>query len=499
MFLLALLLAAPAEDLQARLRHLEAVAAAWAPAPSPDGTRVAFLTTLFGTRQAASVALEGSYPLQLTDESEGVLAVRSLPPEAKEVVVALRGGRPRLLLVDDEGSAPVPIDPQPGDQFLGGTTRDGKKLFYAVQSEGKVSLRTFTTETRQIAEVTPPPPAAGRQPAAGTLALEDALSGLFALGPPTADGRSLLALVRRDGSEGVVLLDTVAARGDLLVSAEKPGRFRQPRFSPDGRTVYVLTDAGRQTLGVDSIAVQGHARKTVYAPAQDVEAFALSEDGHRLAVALESNGQDVFALLDFPTLRVQPMAVPPAGTLAEGGMAWDRSGERLFFGWQQADDTTDVWELRVGRGTPTRLTRSPRPGLSRDAILRPRPAQAGDLRAWLWKPADEGKPRLAVMIARQPIRPVFDKRIAALNFAGFAVLGVGGKGAERAALSFLDSASGFDSRPPLLLDPDGIVEQRSKWGGVVSGAGQAGAGSELDPDRPDLRALVRFAMRGAGH
>jgi hypothetical protein len=50
----------------------------------------------------------------------------------------------------------------------------------------------------------------------------------------------------------------------------------------------------------------------------------------------------------------------------------------------------------------------------------------------------------------------------------------------------------------LLLDPDGIVEQRSKWGGVVSGAGQAGAGSELDPDRPDLRALVRFAMRGAG-
>jgi dipeptidyl aminopeptidase/acylaminoacyl peptidase len=498
MIALALLLAAPAGELQGRLRHLEAAAAAWAPAPSPDGSRVAFLTTLFGTRQAASVSVAGSYPVQLTDEPEGASEVRYLPPEAKQLlVVAVREGQRRLLLVDGEGHAAVPVDPGAGDQLPGGFTRDGTKLFYAVHAGGKVSLRTFSPETRKVTEVTPPPPAAGQQPAAGSLPLEEGLSGLFALGPPSPDGRSILALVRRAGEEAVVLADLATARAGILVSPEKPGRFRQPRFSPDGRTVYVLTDAGRETLGVDSIDVQGRARKTVYAPAQDVAAFALSGDGHRLAVALESNGQTLFSLLDFPTLRAQPLAAPPAGALAEGEMSWDRAGERLFFGWQQADDTTDVWELRVGRGTATRLTRSPRPGLGPDAIARPRPLRAGDSQAWLWRPKEPAKPRVAVLVAREPTRPVFDKRIAALNFAGFAVLAVNGKGAEKAALSWLESAPDLDGREPLLLNPDGLaVEDRARWSGVVTGPGNPRSGLALDPDHPDLQALVRYARRG---
>src|SRR5437763_5408172 len=113
------------------------------------------------------------------------------------------------------------------------------------------------------------------------------------------------------------MVGLAAARGEVLLSSEKPARFRQPRFSPDGRTVYVLTDADRATFGVDAVAVQGHARKTIYAPSDNVEAFAVSEDGHRLAVAVESNGQDVFSLLEFPSLRAQPLAAPPSGALAE--------------------------------------------------------------------------------------------------------------------------------------------------------------------------------------
>src|SRR5260370_1406496 len=67
MLLLGLLLLAAPEDLAARLRHLDSVASAEAPVSSPDGSRVAFVTTLFGTRQAASMAADGGYPNQLTD------------------------------------------------------------------------------------------------------------------------------------------------------------------------------------------------------------------------------------------------------------------------------------------------------------------------------------------------------------------------------------------------------------------------------------------------
>src|SRR5947209_7314448 len=95
MLVLALLLAVSDQDLPAKLRHLESAAEAWAPAPSLDGTRVAFLTTLFGTRQAASVAVDGSYPTQLTDEPGGVVEIRYVPFEPGQLVaVGLLAGRP---------------------------------------------------------------------------------------------------------------------------------------------------------------------------------------------------------------------------------------------------------------------------------------------------------------------------------------------------------------------------------------------------------------------
>ena len=104
MLLLALVLLAAPEDLASRLRHLESAGSAEAPASSPDGSRIAFVTTLFGTRQAASMASEGGYPNQLTDEPGGVIALRYAPNDPKVLIaLAMRGARRRLLFIDEEG------------------------------------------------------------------------------------------------------------------------------------------------------------------------------------------------------------------------------------------------------------------------------------------------------------------------------------------------------------------------------------------------------------
>src|SRR2546427_11237849 len=127
MLVLALLLAVSDEDLPAKLRHLESAAEAWAPAPSLDGTRVAFLTTLFKTRQAASVAVDGSYPTQLTDEPGGVVEIRYVPFEPGQLVaVGLRDGRRRVPRGGEGGGGPTPADPPTGDQSPGGFSRHGE-------------------------------------------------------------------------------------------------------------------------------------------------------------------------------------------------------------------------------------------------------------------------------------------------------------------------------------------------------------------------------------
>jgi hypothetical protein len=321
----------------------------------------------------------------------------------------------------------------------------------------------------------------------------EALSKLVALGPPSPDGRSVLAVV----PDALVLVDVASARAQSIASG---GRFRLPRFSPDGKTVYVLTDAGRKTMGLDTIALPAKTRKTLYAPTHDLEAYALAEDGHRLAVAVDQAGETLFSVLELPSLRPQPLPLPPAGALApaaagEPPMIWTRGVDRLLFGWRLSDDTTDIWAFRLGYGTPLRLTRSPRPGLPRGSIARPSLVR-GDISGWFWRPKEPARPRVAVLISSRETRPVFDKRIAALNFAGLAVLAVN-HGTQAAALSWLKRAPDLDAAKPLLLNVDGLpVDEPSAWAGVLSPTTHKGA-LELDPQQPDLAALVKYASSTA--
>jgi dipeptidyl aminopeptidase/acylaminoacyl peptidase len=510
--LILCILAAPTEDLALLLRHLDATGSAEAPAPSPDGTRVAFVTTLFGSRQAASIPVEGGYPAQLTDEPGGVVAVRWSPTDARILIAtALRGETHRLLLLEEETGATTELDPAPGDQLLGGFTRDGKKILYAVVDAGRVVLKQLPLDTRKPSEVAPPPPAAGAAVAPlASLPIDAALAGLTQLTSPSPDGRSIVGQIRRGDDETLVLVDLATARGEPLTPHEGKAHFRSPRWSGDGKSLYVLTDQGRGTQGVDVITIASRTRKPLWAPQQRVEAYAVSDDNHHLAIAADQSGETIFSLLELPSLRAQPLPQPAAGVLAqalsasEPPLVWSRGGDRLLFGWRQSDDTTDLWMFRTGYGTATRLTRSPRPGLPRSAIPRPRLVRAagdpGELQGWLWMPPAAERPRVAVLVSTEAVRPAFDKRIAALNFAGIAVLSLNAprEEAEAAALRYLKNSPQLDPAKPLLIDLEAAapVVDPAAWSGAVIGKDSRrhhGLPTQTHELTDDLHALVDFA------
>jgi dipeptidyl aminopeptidase/acylaminoacyl peptidase len=560
------------EPLPEVVRALENLGSAEGARPSEDSRQIAFVTTLFGSRQAAVMPLDGGYPSQLTSEPGGVVAIRWSPADAHALVaVVLREGKRRLLLLDDQAGPAVELDRAPGDQLLGGFTRDGKKLFYGVTDGASASLRQVTIDaSRKVTEVKPgaiapqspfpaapaaqssrpatavpapptmrgatpgatpsPPPASEAVAArAAPLTLDEALRGLAAVGPVSPDGRTLLVQTRRRGDEIIWTVDLANARAEPLTPHEGTLRFRLPRWSPDGRAVYVLTDAGRETLGVDAVTVSSRERKVIYAPGRPVEAFALTDDGHRLAVAEEANGQTVFSVLELPGLRAQPLPQPPGGALqpapdGESPLEWTRAGDRLFFAWRQADDTTDVFAFRTGFGTTTRLTRSPRPGLSRAALARPaslRVARPGatELSGWMWKPRNVQRPHVALFVrgADDPARPVLDPEAVALAAAGLVAIELNPRGpilrpvpAETqaadlsAALRSLRARDDVDARKPLLVAVGGGAAATAKlldlegdaFAGVVAVDAEqkiAGALALESSSRDDLQKLVRYA------
>jgi len=516
-----LLLAAPSADeaLSARLRALAAVGSAEVPRPSRDGSRVAFVTSLFGSRQAAVMPVDGGYPVELTAEREGVVSLRYSPTDARRLVaVVRRDGRRRIVVLDDEGSPAEEVERSPGDQLLGGFTRDGSRLFFATVSEGKGRLFQFQLDGNKATEVLPgtippatgtfasappflaPPPrdagardagasdagatsgAAGGRPASA--ALSEVLADVQALGPPSPDGRYLLLVTSKGGGNDVWSIELSSTRATLLTPHEGRARFADPRWSPDGRTVYVLDDAGRDRDGVDAIAVATRERKTIYAPNRRVEAYALTEDGHRLAVAEDASGETVFGLLELPGLRAQPLPQPPSGALAqapegESAMAWSASGDRLFFGWSQADDTTDVLGFRMGFGAVVRLTRSPRPGLPAGSLPRPSRltltgSDGKEVGAWIWRPSGASRPKLALLITGDEVRPVLEPKVAALVAAGFAVLGVNPR----------------DSRAKLETGEDAVPD-------LVAAIRSARSQGDVDAERPLLLAIGKGGGQAA--
>src|SRR5205085_5322937 len=196
----------------------------------------------------------------------------------------------------------------------------------------------------------------------------------------------------------------------------------------------------------DLITISDKKRKPVFAPQNELEAFALADDGHKLAAAQVSGGETLFTLLELPSLRQQPLPQPPPGALqmsapGELPVVWSRGGDRIYFAWGRADDTVDVYVLRADFGNAQRLTHSPRPGLPEGALPRTKTAtyasfDGRQIPALIWpaKPLAKGepgaRPRTAVVLTGSQARPVLDTRIAALSAANVTVLAPSLRGSE---------------------------------------------------------------------
>jgi dipeptidyl aminopeptidase/acylaminoacyl peptidase len=106
------------------------------------------------------------------------------------------------------------------------------------------------------------------------------------------DGQSLVysvGEVDKVKDEEVSDLWTVALKGSAPKRLTRTGHNEwQARFSPDGKTVFFLSDAGKQeTTQVWSMPLSGAGAKAVTAFAQGVEDYALSPDGAKLAVIVK--------------------------------------------------------------------------------------------------------------------------------------------------------------------------------------------------------------------
>lgn len=128
---------------------------------------------------------------------------------------------------------------------------------------------------------------------------------------------------------------------------------RTPRFTPDARIVFALSDGGGQQIA--SVNLQGtELRKLTtsqglnchpaISPDGSKIAFCSSRDGHYQIYTMNANGSDVTRLTDSPSRDMRP--------------AWSPNGKRIAF-TSTRDGNHEIYVINSDGSNPQRLTNGP--------------------------------------------------------------------------------------------------------------------------------------------
>lgn len=156
----------------------------------------------------------------------------------------------------------------------------------------------------------------------------------------------------------------------LTHDLEEPASHFSPKFTGDGQSILVMTDADSEFLRLVRIAL-ADGERTVLSGELDwnVEQFALANKGDRVAMVTNEDGFSVLRILNAADGRELRRAdLPPA---VVGGLSWNPDDSEIAFTLSAARAAGDVWSMDTKSGALTPWTRSETGGLNPETFVEP--------------------------------------------------------------------------------------------------------------------------------
>jgi dipeptidyl aminopeptidase/acylaminoacyl peptidase len=383
--------AAAADDLEAQVARMARIAGCSSPSFAPDDLRLAFVSSQNGVPQVWTVAYDGVRPVEVTHLEDQVGRVEWSPDGRWLAFTVAPGGgmNSQLYLMRPDGQQLIRASE--GGKAINRLTRwshDGRLLLVASSRDGAASIDPFTYE---------PSTGAWRRVAAG--------GGSSQLADVSRDGRyGLIERVRQRGDQDVSVVDLASGREALLTPHTPPAAFGTPRFSPDGATVYLGSNADRDrvafarlrlaraaTAGEPPAAAAAGRLPEVVAARDDAELddFAITEDGHTAALLWNAAGRSELSFLDLDTLAREPGPALPGEIVRD--MTFSRNGRLLALTISGSRLPEDVWVLDRANGRLRQITHAPHPGVDLAVLVAPelvrfQAADGLELSGWLYRP-----------------------------------------------------------------------------------------------------------------
>jgi len=447
------------DDIAAKVAAFGRINSATSPTLSPDGTQLAYLSNQSGSPQIWVRGLNDRMaPRQLTALPDPVGAVMWSPRgDWIAYTVAPGGGlNVQIWVMKPDGTGAKRLTAGGKDNnALFGWTRDGAAL---------------TVNTNKD------------NPAAQDAALIDVASGRWrkittdkGLNYPTdvRGDRALIARVVGRGDDNGYVVDLTTGSETLLTPHSGKATSGWGELSADGRTVYLLSNVGRdrQAFGRIAIAADGSAEPIAYLARRDdavADDAMLTDDGTRAALLWNVGGRSELAWLDTASGSVTRGPALPVDIVTLGEFSAD--GRSLAIVGSSANRTADIYLIDVASGAVTRATESRHDGVDLASLVRPELIEyaAPDgvkLSGWLYRPDAVKRPLPLVFNyhggPEGQARPTMSPDAQALVASGIAVFAPnvrGSSGFGKAFMAMDDGAKRVGSVSDIKASTDALVK-----------------------------------------
>ncbi|MGW3888065.1 S9 family peptidase [Micromonospora chokoriensis] len=400
----------------------------FAPAPSPDGARVAYLSDRAGTPGIWIRQVGADDAVALPTGDDPVLAVSWSPDGQWLACVVAPGGAPRtevwLLRPDGSGRHQVAGFGRYGATPAGWLASGAVLMVTETAERGAAVLIHADTGHRRV------------------LAEGDLLTVLDV----TPDARS--ALLRRGprNARWLELLDVATGERRRLLTDTGRGSTDQGWFGPGGTSVLARTDAYSELAAlvrIDPARPDVTPTRLAWRPDAELEQATASADGRRAALLWNTyGGRSEVSLLDLAS-GVQRAVAAPGEVLDDAVFAAE--GDLLCLTAQGPVQPREVWLVDPATGASRPLR--PDSGVARTGGSGVAP-QLVDLRArdglplsgWLYRPAGPGPWPTAISLHGGPEaqeRPRYNPLFQALVAQGVAVFAPNVRGSSGFGRSFV--------------------------------------------------------------
>jgi dipeptidyl aminopeptidase/acylaminoacyl peptidase len=179
--------------------------------------------------------------------------------------------------------------------------------------------------------------------------------GYFFAAAWSPDGTRLTAMDFRSTTDTELhLIDVATGETRHLAPHEGDVMYLPGPWLADGSGFYLLTDEGREFIGLARFILETGTHEWLHAPDWDVEEMAASADGRYLAWTVNEDGISRLAVQHLPTGDMVDLPDIPVGAIHT--LTASRGGDKLGFLLSRPDHPFEIHVLDLEAGILTRIT-----------------------------------------------------------------------------------------------------------------------------------------------